>query len=193
MANDGSENDVILVLGGTGKTGRRVADLLRQAGQKVRIGSRTAEPALRLEQPRQLGAGAPGREGCLCRLSARSCRTRRARNRRCVLSQAVASGVEKLVLLSGRGEVEAEQAEQALRATGADWTILRASWFFQNFSEGFLVGRHCSGRSRTALGSGRGALCRCRRHRRDRLQGFDGSRAFATTLRNHRAAGFDLR
>jgi uncharacterized protein YbjT (DUF2867 family) len=43
------------------------------------------------------------------------------------------------VLLSGRGEVEAEQAEQALQATGVDWTILRASWFFQNFSEGFFV------------------------------------------------------
>ncbi len=53
--------------------------------------------------------------------------------------QAIACGVEKLVLLSGRGEVEAEQAEQALQATGVDWTILRASWFFQNFSEGFLV------------------------------------------------------
>ena len=53
--------------------------------------------------------------------------------------QAIECGVEKLVLLSGRGEVEAEQAEQALRATPADWTILRASWFFQNFSEGFFV------------------------------------------------------
>jgi uncharacterized protein YbjT (DUF2867 family) len=53
--------------------------------------------------------------------------------------EAVGSGVEKLVLLSGRGEVEAEQAEQALRATGADWTILRASWFCQNFSEGVFL------------------------------------------------------
>lgn len=44
MANDGWENDVILVLGGTGKTGRRVADLLRHAGKRVRIGSRTTEP-----------------------------------------------------------------------------------------------------------------------------------------------------
>jgi uncharacterized protein YbjT (DUF2867 family) len=53
--------------------------------------------------------------------------------------RAIASGVEKLVLLSGRGEVEAEQAERALQATSVDWTILRASWFFQNFSESFFL------------------------------------------------------
>ncbi len=42
-------------------------------------------------------------------------------------------------MLSGRGEVEAEQAEEALKASGADWTILRCSWFSQNFSESFLL------------------------------------------------------
>ncbi|MCH6553434.1 MAG: NAD(P)H-binding protein, partial [Acidobacteria bacterium] len=51
---------------------------------------------------------------------------------------AVNSGVRRLVLLSGRGEEEAERAEQLIQASGADWTILRASWFNQNFSENFL-------------------------------------------------------
>jgi uncharacterized protein YbjT (DUF2867 family) len=59
------------------------------------------------------------------------------------------------VLLSGRGEVEAEQAEQALQATGVDWTILRASWFFQNFSEGLFVDAIAAGD--VALPSGRAA------------------------------------
>jgi uncharacterized protein YbjT (DUF2867 family) len=45
----------------------------------------------------------------------------------------------RLVLLSGRGETEAEAAERALRGSGADWTILRASWFFQNFSESYFL------------------------------------------------------
>jgi uncharacterized protein YbjT (DUF2867 family) len=40
------------------------------------------------------------------------------------------------VLLSGRGEDEAQRAERALQASGADWTIVRCSWFAQNFSEG---------------------------------------------------------
>src|ERR687894_136033 len=44
----------------------------------------------------------------------------------------------RLVLLSGRGEEEAQRAEEALQASGADWTIVRCSWFAQNFSEGFF-------------------------------------------------------
>ena len=43
------------------------------------------------------------------------------------------------MLLSGRGEEEAQRAEQALQDSGADWTIVRASWFAQNFSETFLL------------------------------------------------------
>ena len=44
-------------------------------------------------------------------------------------AQAMKTGVRRLVLLSGRGEEEAQRAEQALIASGADWTIVRASWF----------------------------------------------------------------
>ena len=168
------EKDVILVLGGTGKTGRRVADRLVQAGKPVRIGSRTRRPALRLGRPRHLGAGPARRERGLCRLPTRPGGARRARNRRGVLRQAIASGVEKLVLLSGRGEVEAEQAEQALQATGADWTILRASWFCQNFSESiFLVDAIAAGEVALPVGPGRRAVRRCRRYRRHRLRGSD--------------------
>ena len=39
------------------------------------------------------------------------------------------------MLLSGRGEEEAQRAEQALQASGADWTIVRCSWFCQNFDD----------------------------------------------------------
>ena len=52
---------------------------------------------------------------------------------------AVANGVPRLVLLSGRGELEAERAEQAARDSGAELTIVRATWFAQNFSEGAFV------------------------------------------------------
>jgi uncharacterized protein YbjT (DUF2867 family) len=52
---------------------------------------------------------------------------------------AAKAGVRKIVLLSGRGEPEAEEAEKALKATAFDWTIIRASWFFQNFSENFFL------------------------------------------------------
>jgi uncharacterized protein YbjT (DUF2867 family) len=43
------------------------------------------------------------------------------------------------VLLSGRGEPGAQRAEAMLQASGVPWTIVRASWFDQNFSEGYLL------------------------------------------------------
>ena len=44
-------NDPILVIGGTGKTGRRVAERLAARGVSVRIGSRTAQPAFDWDDP----------------------------------------------------------------------------------------------------------------------------------------------
>lgn len=52
---------------------------------------------------------------------------------------AVASGVRRLVLLSGRGEEEAERCEQIVQQSGVEWTIVRAGWFNQNFSESFFL------------------------------------------------------
>ncbi len=52
---------------------------------------------------------------------------------------AVESGVRRLVLLSGRGEEEARRSEQVVRESGAEWTILRSSFFAQNFSESFFL------------------------------------------------------
>jgi len=48
-------------------------------------------------------------------------------------------GVQRLVLLSGRGEEQAQRSEEVVKQAGIDWTILRSSWFDQNFSEGFLI------------------------------------------------------
>jgi uncharacterized protein YbjT (DUF2867 family) len=52
---------------------------------------------------------------------------------------AAKSGVRRLVLLAGRGEQGAQRSEEALKKAGVDWTILRASWFSQNFSENFFL------------------------------------------------------
>ncbi|MEV8635517.1 NAD(P)H-binding protein [Streptosporangium sp. NPDC051023] len=128
-----------LVLGGTGKTGSRVVRRLTGRDLPVRIGSRsggvpfdwedpaTWQPALQGVRavymsyyPDLAVPGAPEAIGSLAEL-------------------AVAGGARRLVLLSGRGEEEAGAAEEALRASGADWTILRCSWFNQNFSESYLL------------------------------------------------------
>ena len=52
---------------------------------------------------------------------------------------AVSQGVPRLVLLAGRGEPEAEQAERAVAASGAELTIVRSTWFSQNFSEDYFL------------------------------------------------------
>ena len=53
---------------------------------------------------------------------------------------ATAAGVDRLVLLSGRGETHAQTCEGIVRNCGLDYTLVRASWFAQNFSEGYLHG-----------------------------------------------------
>lgn len=52
---------------------------------------------------------------------------------------AVDAGVGHLVLLSGRGEEEAWPSEDAVKNSGTEWTVIRASWLYQNFSEAFLL------------------------------------------------------
>jgi uncharacterized protein YbjT (DUF2867 family) len=133
-----TEAKPILVLGGTGKTGRRVVERLTARGLPVRVGSRSAEPPFDWEDrstwapalegvgsayisyyPDIAVAGAVDAVGSFAQL-------------------AVRSGVSRLVLLAGRGEEEAERAEQAVRDSGADWTIVRSTWFAQNFSEDYM-------------------------------------------------------
>ncbi|MFC7446564.1 NmrA family transcriptional regulator [Rhodococcus daqingensis] len=128
-----------LVLGGTGKTGRRVAQRLTALDLPVRIGTRAGGVPFDWENPEtwepaldgmtaayisyQPDLAAPGAVEAIASFS----------------ELAVDRGVHRLVLLSGRGEVEAQACEKALTDSGADTTILRASWFGQNFSEGYLL------------------------------------------------------
>jgi uncharacterized protein YbjT (DUF2867 family) len=127
-----------LVIGGTGTSGRRVAERLTELGAEVRIGSRgggqrfdwadetTWRPALRgadaayITYHPDIGSpAASGAVGAFARL-------------------AVDGGTRRLVLLSGRGSAPAREAERALADSGAEWTVVRSSWFAQNFDEGFL-------------------------------------------------------
>ena len=52
---------------------------------------------------------------------------------------ALKEGLEKVVLLSGKGESEAEACEQIVADSGLNFTLVRASWFNQNFSEGAFL------------------------------------------------------
>ncbi len=131
-------NETILVLGGTGKTGRRIVSRLHTLGRNVRIGSRSGTPPFLWEDvttwapalqditsvyisytPDLAAPGAPETIQALVDLCQRM-------------------DVRKLVLLSGRGEDEAQRCEEIVRHSGIASTIVRCSWFNQNFSENFI-------------------------------------------------------
>jgi uncharacterized protein YbjT (DUF2867 family) len=79
---------------------------------------------------------------------------------------AVRGGATRLALLSGRGEPEAERAEQAVAATEADLTILRSTWFMQNFSEDYMLEHVLGGELRLPAGEVAHTVRGRRRHRR---------------------------
>ena len=129
----------ILVLGGTGKTGRRVAQRLEARGVPVRIGSRSATPAFDWEDRDTWPAALAGVGGVYVSFYPDLAVPGAADAVGALAAQAVAAGAERIVLLSGRGEEEAERAEQRVRAVAPRATILRATWFAQNFSESFMA------------------------------------------------------
>jgi len=128
-----------LVLGGTGRTGRRVVERLKVRGLPTRVGSPSAElpfdwedraiwaPALRNVESVYVSyypdLAVPGAVAAV----------------RSFAGLAVEAGVRRLVLLSGRGEEEAQRAERVVQEAGAEWTVVRCAWFNQNFSESYLL------------------------------------------------------
>ncbi len=129
----------ILILGANGKTGKRVLNKLTKLGLPAKGVSRSSQPSFDWTDRStwapvlqhvdavyityQPDIAAPGAENAIREFSA----------------LAKKQGVRKLVLLSGRGEKEAQLCESIVIHAGMEWTIVRASWFCQNFDEGTFV------------------------------------------------------
>jgi len=142
MPNDSSDahdTKPILVIGGTGKTGRRVAERLTARGLPVRIGSRAGDPPFDWDDPSTWADAVRGVEAAYITYYPDLAFPGATERIRDLSELAVRSGVRHLVLLSGRGEPAALAGEKVVQEAGADWTILRATWFNQNFSEHFLL------------------------------------------------------
>lgn len=155
----------VLVTGGTGTTGSRVAQGLREEGAAVRIATRkpdggdpeqvrfdwadpsTHAPALAgiegvyLVAPVGVAAPEPMVEP--------------------FLDQALAAGVRRVVLLSSSAVAEGDPGLGALhrrvRQTMPEWAVLRPSWFMWNFvgDHPVAVGIRTGGEIVTATGRGR--------------------------------------
>ncbi len=129
----------ILVIGGTGKTGRKVAQRLPALGQNVRIGSRNEHPPFNWQNPATWPAVLEGMDKVYVTFQPDLAVPGAVEAIEALVKQAQQSGIRKVVLLSGKGEREAELCEQAVMHSGLDYTIVRASWFNQNFSESFFL------------------------------------------------------
>lgn len=129
----------ILVIGGTGKTGRKIVQKLKQQNQSVSIGSRSNDPSFDWSDP----AGWPKALHNIDKMYISYYPDLAVPGAFEAIQNLVAvakkAGVKKAVLLSGKGEKEAERCEQVVANSGMDYTLVRASWFNQNFSESFLL------------------------------------------------------
>ena len=131
---------VTLVLGGTGKTGRRVAERLLNRGVETRIASRSANPSFDWNDKSSWKATLEGVEAAYITYAPDLAIPGATDAVRDFVAMAVEQGIRRLVLLSGRGEEEAQASERIVQDAGVEWTVVRASWFNQNFSEGEFLG-----------------------------------------------------
>jgi uncharacterized protein YbjT (DUF2867 family) len=125
----------IVVLGASGKTGRRIVERLRARGLPVRLGSRSARPPFDWHDPNTWRPALEGASAAYVSYFPDLAAPGASEAVGAVANIAVETEVERVVLLSGRGEHEAQRSEEELQRSGATWTVIRSSWFAQNFSE----------------------------------------------------------
>lgn len=130
----------VLVTGGTGRTGARLVRRLSDRRVAVRIGSRHDPAPFDWHRPTTWPRALDGVRAVYVCYSPDLAFPGVSELIASFAGAAAEAGVQRLVLLSGRGEDGARAAEDSVRTCGLEWTVLRCSWFAQNFSEHFLLG-----------------------------------------------------
>ena len=126
-----------LVLGG--KTGHRVLRRLHERGVSARAASRSTEPPFDWNDRATWAPALAGIDAAYIAYVPDLAVPGAAGTVAAFAEQAVGAGARRLVLLSGRGEEEALRTEELVAQAGAEWTVVRCSWFNQNFSEGLFA------------------------------------------------------
>jgi uncharacterized protein YbjT (DUF2867 family) len=129
----------ILVIGGTGKTGRRVVDRLVARGVSTRIGSRSSRTPFDWNDRGTWNDALQGVDAAYVTYSPDLAVPEAIQAIGDFVALARQRDIRRLVLLSGRGEEEALRCERIVQETNPAWTIVRASWFNQNFSEAHFL------------------------------------------------------
>jgi uncharacterized protein YbjT (DUF2867 family) len=129
----------ILIIGKNGKTGGRVNTRLQAIDYATRPVSRSTRPAFDWDDPATWQAAIEGTSAAYISYQPDLALPRAETAINAFVKVAVEAGLEHLVLLSGRGEEGARRAEEIIKDSGLSWNIVRASWFYQNFSESFML------------------------------------------------------
>jgi len=129
----------ILVTGASGKTGRKVVKGLIHRNQNVRLGSRKNDPPFDWEDPSTWPAALDGMDKVYIVYYTDLAVPGAFEAIAGFMEASKEAGIKKAVLLSGKGEKEAERCEALVANSGLEYVLVRASWFNQNFSESFLM------------------------------------------------------
>jgi len=129
----------ILIIGKNGKTGARVNQRLRAMGYTTRAVSRSSTPSFDWEDPATWASAIEGTTTAYVTYQPDLAVPNAESTIKEFVKVATENGLKHIVLLSGRGEDGAQRAEEVLKNSGLTWNIVRASWFFQNFSESFML------------------------------------------------------
>lgn len=132
------QSSPILVIGATGKTGSRIARQLEAQNYNVRRASRNAEIPFDWEDAATWELALNGVTAAYVSYFPDLAFPGAVEKIDALCNVAKTAGLKRIVLLSGRGEHHARLGEEVVRASGIDFTLIRAAWFAQNFSEGYL-------------------------------------------------------
>lgn len=134
--------DTILILGASGKSGRRVAARLRLRGVATRLASRSSPTPFDWSDPTGWEAALDGATAVYMVAPAT------VGPADAFVASAQSAGVRRVVLLSGRGAdswgdstfgLDMRAAESAVRSSALEWTVLRPNNFAQNFDEDLFL------------------------------------------------------
>lgn len=129
----------VLVIGGNGKTGRKLNKKLIASGIETRVVSRSSEIPFDWTQPKTWATAVEGMNAVYITFQPDLAVPGSQEAIQGFTDLAIRMGISRIVLLSGRGEIEAEKCEDIVMNSDSKWTIVRCDWFNQNFSESMFL------------------------------------------------------
>ncbi len=127
-----------LIIGSTGKTGSRVMEGLQALGFNPKGASRNGEVHFDWDDPTTWSTALNGIDSIYLTYYPDLAIPKAPEDisRFCALAKM--KGIKHITVLSGRAEPAAQVCENIIQQSGISWTVVRASWFNQNFSEGLF-------------------------------------------------------